>query len=150
MISVVKRTVDEDRLFKLAAAESQAIGKGGIAAVARATGISRPVIREGIAELNDPSSVPPGRIRQPGGGRRKAVDKDPSLKTDLEELLESTTRGDPQAPLRWTAKSVGMDHDTAEFAVETIRRWWRLMGQPVYPSIRGYRREPQARARARP
>jgi hypothetical protein len=29
--------------------------------------------------------------------------------------------------------SVGMDHDTAEFAVETIRRWWRTMGRPVYP-----------------
>jgi hypothetical protein len=29
--------------------------------------------------------------------------------------------------------SVGIDHDTAEFAVETIRRWWREMGQPIYP-----------------
>jgi hypothetical protein len=30
--------------------------------------------------------------------------------------------------------SVGTDHDTAEFAVEAIRRWWRHMGQPLYPS----------------
>ncbi len=30
--------------------------------------------------------------------------------------------------------SVGMDHDTAEFAVETLRRWWRSMGSPLYPT----------------
>jgi len=47
-----------------------------------------------------------GRIRREGGGRKKAVDLDPSLKVDLEQLLESTTRGDPEAPLRWTSKSV--------------------------------------------
>jgi hypothetical protein len=29
--------------------------------------------------------------------------------------------------------SVGIDHDTAEFAVESIRRWWRQMGKPIYP-----------------
>ena len=29
--------------------------------------------------------------------------------------------------------SVGIDHDTAVFAVETIRRWWRNLGQPLYP-----------------
>ena len=32
--------------------------------------------------------------------------------------------------------SVGITHDTAEFAVETIRRWWREMGQPLYPQAR--------------
>ena len=89
-----------------AAAESQTIGKGGISLVSRAIGISRPVIRQGIAELKDPSLLVAGRIRRQGGGRKKAVDKDSSLKSDLEALLESTTRGDPQAPLRWTCKSV--------------------------------------------
>lgn len=246
----------------IAAAESQTIGRGGISLVARATGISRPVIRQGIAELKDPGSLVAGRVRRQGGGRKRAVDKDSSLKSDLEALLESTTRGDPQAPLRWTCKSVrqlttelrrmkhqvshqvvadllhelgyslqanrktkeganhpdrnaqfehlngkvkwslqrrqpvisvdtkkkelvgdfknngqelrpkgepervrvhdfvdpelgratpygiydlgrnsgwvsvGVDHDTAEFAVETIRRWWRSMGQPVYPDAK--------------
>ncbi len=211
--------------------------------VSRATGISRPVIRQGIAELNEPARLAPGRIRRQGGGRKKAVVKDASLKADLEVLLESTTRGDPEAPLRWTCKSVrqlaqelakrkhrvshqvvadllhalgyslqanrktkegtnhpdrnaqfeylngkvkwclsrrqpvisvdtkkrelvgdrvhdfvdpkvgratpysiydlgrnngwvsvGIDHDTAEFAVETIRRWWGSMGRPTYPN----------------
>jgi transposase len=255
----LKPVLDERTRRLVAAAESQAIGKGGISSVSKATGISRPVIRQGIAELKDPASLAPGRIRRKGGGRKKAVDQDVSLKSDLQRLLESTTRGDPEAPLRWTCKSVrqltteltrmkhrishqvvadllhslgyslqanrktkegtnhpdrnaqfehlngkvkwclgrrqpvisvdtkkkelvgdfknngqewrpkgepeqvrvhdfvdpelgratpygiydlgrnngwvsvGMDHDTAEFAVETIRRWWRSMGQPAYP-----------------
>jgi transposase len=59
-----------------------------------------------MAELKEPTALVPGRIRRAGGGRKKAVDLDPSFKTDLEQLLESTTRGDPEAPLRWTCKSV--------------------------------------------
>jgi transposase len=251
--------LDERARRLLAAAESQAIGPRGISAVSRATGVSRRIIREGMAELKEPAALGPGRIRRAGGGRKKAVDRDPSFKTDLEKLLESTTRGDPEAPLRWTCKSlrkltaelqrlhhrvshqvvadllhelgyslqanrktkegashpdrnaqfehlngkvkwclsrqepvisvdtkkkelvgdfknggrelrpkgdpekvrvhdfidkelgratpygiydigrnsgwvsVGVDHDTAEFAVETIRRWWRSMGQQTYP-----------------
>jgi transposase len=250
--------LDERTRRLLAAAESQTIGRGGIPAISKATGLSRIVIRQAIAELKDPSLLPLGRVRRTGGGRKKWVDKDPTLKSDLESLLESTTRGDPEAPLRWTSKSVrqltaelrrmkhpvshqvvadllhqlgyslqanrktregshhpdrnaqfehlngkvkwslsrhqpvisvdtkkkesvgdfknngkelrpkgnpeevrvhdfvdpemgratpygiydlgrnsgwvsvGMDHDTAEFAVETIRRWWRTMGKPVY------------------
>jgi transposase len=256
----LKPVLDERARRLLAAAESQVVGKGGISAVAQATGISRPVIRQGIAELKNPDTLPPGRIRRKGGGRKRAVEKDESLISDLQNLLESTTRGDPESPLRWTCKSVrqltgeltrmkhrishqvvadllhalgyslqansktkegadhpdrnaqfehlngkvkwclgrrqpvisvdtkkkelvgdfknngqelrpkgspelvrvhdfvdpelgraapygiydlgrnsgwvsvGMDHDTAEFAVETIRRWWRSMGQASYPS----------------
>ncbi|MGH9619825.1 MAG: ISAzo13 family transposase [Bryobacteraceae bacterium] len=258
----LKPFLDERARRLVAAAESQAQGRGGISAVSRATGISRSVIRQGIAELKAPRSLTPGRIRREGGGRKRAVDKDASLKSDLQRLLESTTRGDPEAPLRWTCKSVrqltaelkrkkhrishqavadllhaldyslqanrktkegadhpdrnaqfehlngnvkrclgrrqpvisvdtkkkelvgdfknhgqelrpkgqpelvrvhdfvdpklgratpygvydlgrnsgwvsvGMDHDTAEFAVETIRRWWRSMGQPIYPQAK--------------
>jgi hypothetical protein len=254
--------LDERTRRLLAAAESQMIGRGGISAISKATGISRLVIRQAIAELKDPSSLPPGRVRRTGGGRKKLVDMDASLKSDLENLLESTTRGDPETPLRWTCKSVrqltaelrrmkhrvshqvvadllhqlgyslqanrktkegsshpdrnaqfehlngkvkwslarhqpvisvdtkkkelvgdfknngkelrpkgnpeevrvhdfvdqelgratpygiydlgrnsgwvsvGVDHDTAEFAVETIRRWWRTMGKPVYPTAK--------------
>ena len=255
----LKTLLDERSRRLLAAAESQAVGKGGISVVAKATGISRPVIRQGIADLKDPPALAAGRVRKEGGGRKRAIDKDASLQADLQSLLESTTRGDPQAALRWTCKSVrqltvelkrmghevshqvvadllhelgyslqanrktkegsnhpdrnaqfehlngkvkwsvsrhqpvisvdtkkkelvgdfknggrelrpkgqpeqvrvhdfvdpelgratpygiydlgrnsgwvsvGMDHDTAEFAVETIRRWWRTMGRPAYP-----------------
>jgi transposase len=255
----LKTVLDERARRLVAAAESQAIGKGGISIVAKATGISRPVIRQGITDLKDPTKLALGRVRKEGGGRKRATAKDSSLKTDLASILESTTRGDPQAALRWTCKSVrqlteelkrlkhqvshqvvadllhelgyslqgnrktkegsnhpdrnaqfahlngkvkwslgrhqpvisvdtkkkelvgyfknggrelrpkgqpetvlvhdfvdpelgratpygiydlgrnsgwvslGVDHDTAEFAVETIRRWWRTMGRPAYP-----------------
>jgi len=49
--------------------------------------------------------VPPGRVRRPGGGRKRTIDKDPTLLRDLEGLVEPTTSGAPDAPLRWTAKS---------------------------------------------
>jgi hypothetical protein len=199
-------------------------------------------------------------MRAAGGGRKKLIDKDANLLSDLDALVEPTTRGDPMSPLRWTCKStrrlaeelkrqghqvsqrtvcdllsqagfslqstrktreggqhedrdeqfahiaqtvaeyqaagnpvisvdtkkkeligdfknagqewqpkgepeqvrvhdfidatlgkvapygvydltanagwvsIGIDHDTAEFAVESIRRWWREMGEPTYPS----------------
>ena len=96
----LKAVLDERSRRLLAAAESQAIGKGGISIVAKATGISRPVIRQGLADLKQPTSLAPGRVRKEGGGRKRAIEKDASLKADLESLLESTTRGDPQAALR--------------------------------------------------
>src|SRR5882757_10030218 len=102
----LKGSLDERSRRLIAAAESQVIGRGGISAVSKATGISRPVIQQGIAELKSPSLLPLGRVRRQGGGRKKVVDKDASLKTDLEGLLESSTRGDPEAPLRWTCRSV--------------------------------------------
>lgn len=98
--------LDERARRLLVAAESRAVGSGGISGVSRATGVSRQVIRQGVMELKTPATVAPGRIRRAGGGRKRAVDSDPSFRTDLEKLLESTTRGDPEAPLRWTCKSV--------------------------------------------
>ena len=88
--------LDERARRLLAAAESQAIGPRGVAAVCRATGVSRRVIRQGMAELKEPTALVPGRIRRAGGGRKKAVALDPSFKSDLEKLLESTTRSRPR------------------------------------------------------
>jgi hypothetical protein len=45
------------------------------------------------------------RIRKPGGGRKPLKDKDEKLVSDLDKLLDPISRGDPMAPLRWTAKS---------------------------------------------
>jgi transposase len=98
--------LDERSRRLLVAAESEAMGRRGISTVAKATGVSRQVIRQGIAELKQSAVLPERRIRRSGGGRKSAVKLDPSLKTDLEELLESTTRGDPESPLRWTCRSV--------------------------------------------
>lgn len=102
----LRGVLDERSRRLLVAAESEAMGRGGISVVAKVTGVSRQVIRQGIAELKQVAVLPERRIRRAGGGRKKAVARDPSLKADLEELLESTTRGDPQSPLRWTCRSV--------------------------------------------
>lgn len=250
-----------ERLRRLyAAAEAKALGYGGVSTVARATGVSRRAIGDGLKELAAPTAGGGKQIRKPGGGRKRTVAKDATLVHDLEQLIEPVSRGDPESPLRWVCKSVrqlaaelnrqghqvshrlvaellqemgyslqanrktsegashpdrnaqfehineqvqvyqdagqpvisvdtkkkelvgdfknggrelrpkgdpeqvrvhdfalpelgkanpygvydvthnlgwvnvGIDHDTATFAVESIRRWWRLMGQPLYPA----------------
>ena len=251
----------EAALRRWAAVEAEAMGRGGVSAVARVTGLSRTTIYVGLAELKQkpPSVLAGGRMRRAGGGRKRLTDKDPGLLAALDQLVEPFTRGDPESPLRWTSKSttklahalteaghpvsqrtvcdlltaagyslqstrktreggqhvdrdaqfqhlngqvqatladrqpvisvdtkkkelvgdfknagqewhekgrpvpvrvhdfvdpalgkaapygvydlaanqgwvsIGIDHDTAEFAVESIRRWWRQMGQPRYP-----------------
>ena len=103
---LIERHLDE-RLRRLVAA-AEVAAAGSVSAVARATGVSRRAIRAGVKELKarGVAALAPGRIRRPGGGRKRTVDQDPTLVTDLEQLIEPTTRGDPQAPLRWTCKSV--------------------------------------------
>src|SRR5512135_3580442 len=92
-----------------AAAEAQALGRGGLCQVAAATGLSRDTIRAGLRQLGEPAGTPPepmpGRIRRPGAGRQPLIRPDLSLVRDLEALVEPTARGDPQSPLRWTCKS---------------------------------------------
>jgi hypothetical protein len=90
----------------VAAAEAEAIGRGGASIVSRATGVSRRAIRVGAQELKEGDTSAAGRIRKPGGGRKRTVEKDPTLVRDLESLVEPTERGDPESPLRWTCKSV--------------------------------------------
>lgn len=90
----------------VAASEAITLGRGGISAVSRATGLSRQVISQGIKELQNEEPTSSGRIRRKGGGRKKLVEKDPQLGVDLERLVEPVTRGDPESPLRWTSKSV--------------------------------------------
>src|SRR3954469_17937597 len=89
-----------------AAAEAAAIGRGGISRVARATGVSRRAIRSGLAQSRSPVAPDRDRIPRAGGGRRKSVATDTTLKSDLERLIDPVTRGDPESPWRWTCKSV--------------------------------------------
>ena len=91
----------------VAASESLAIGFGGTSTVSRETGVSRRAIIQGIKELDEePTVATAARVRRAGGGRKKTVDKDVTLKADLERLVEPVTRGDPESALRWTCKSV--------------------------------------------
>ena len=113
--------LDEKSRRLLVAAESKAWGAGGISAVSKTTGVSRQVIRQGLRELEQSATHPTGRIRRPGGGRKSARQKDPTLVTDLEKLVEPATRGDPESSWRWTSKSVrklagelaGMGHEVS-------------------------------------
>jgi DDE family transposase len=103
--------LDERMRRLVAAAESEAIGYGGVSAVARATGVSRRAITEGTKELNQRKASrgvrpPQSRIRRKGAGRKRAVAKDLTLLEDLDRLVDPVTRGDPESPLRWTCKSV--------------------------------------------
>lgn len=88
----------------LLGAEARALGRGGVARVARAAGVSRTTVYAARAELAQPTPVP-GRSRRPGGGRKRQGARDPSLLADLEALIDPQTRGDPMSPLRWTCKS---------------------------------------------
>jgi DDE family transposase len=100
--------LDERGRRRFAAAEATAAGRGGVALVARITGIARSTIGRGLAELCGEASgelVTP-RVRRPGGGRKKLTATDPTLLPDLQRLVEPATRGDPQAPLLWTSRSL--------------------------------------------
>jgi len=99
----------DERMRRLwAAAEAQAIGWGGVTCVAEATGLSRTRIVRGLAELKGGVAggvAPSGRVRRPGAGPKPRWEKDPTLLSDLESLVDPATRGDPQSALRWTCKS---------------------------------------------
>jgi transposase len=103
--------LDEATLRLWAAVEARTLGRGGVSAVAKACGLSRTTIYAGLRELDAPTprgevaAGSPGRIRAKGGGRKKLTDKDRTLLSDLDALVEPTARGDPQSPLRWTCKS---------------------------------------------
>ncbi len=206
--------MDERMRRQWAAAEATAYGWGGIQAVSQATGISPNTIRKGSLELrarrDSPGDRVPKRVRRAGGGRKSRADADPGLIAALEALVDPSTRGDSQSPLRWTCKStrtlareltaqghpvisvatkkkglvgdfknggrewmpqgqpdevrvhdfidktlgkaipygvydvtnnqgwvsVGIDHDTAQFAAGAIDRWWKKMGRKLYPGAK--------------
>jgi transposase len=92
-----------------AGCEAMALGRGGISAVAEATGLSRTTIRKGIQEIKEqyPELVQDirGRIRAPGAGRPSVEHTDPTVTSDLEKLVDPATRGEPTSPLLWTSKS---------------------------------------------
>lgn len=88
-----------------AGAEAKVLGRGGIAIVIRATGLTRNTIIRGLAELACKESSDSQRVRCPGAGRRRTVELIPGLMKALEGLVEPVSRGDPDSPLRWTSKS---------------------------------------------
>jgi len=122
--------LDEKQYRLYLAAEAKAVGWGGVSLVATATSVSRNTISSGLEELlHSPASKPveafvegkktrlrargrrlpvaeEARQRRHGGGRKRTTDTDPTLKSDLDALIEPFAAGDPCSPLRWTCKSI--------------------------------------------
>lgn len=88
-----------------AASEAEALGPGGMAAVAQATGLGENTIRRGRQEIGHEPCRVSRRVRRRGGGRKGLTAEVPAVLVALEALVEPTTRGDPLSCLRWTCKS---------------------------------------------
>ena len=130
----LKGSVNERSRRLWAATEARSLGRGGVAAVIAATGMSSATLNEGLRELEAPAargpSLPAGRIRRPGGGRKRARDKQPGLSEALAALVEPAARGDPEHPLRWTCKS------TAKLAGELQNRGSQVSPRTVAKELK--------------
>ena len=116
--------LDERQRRLVAGAEARALGHGGIRVVARAAGMREGTVSRGVAEL-EAGEEPLGRVRRPGGGRKRAADLDPGLRPALLALVEPDMRGDPMSPLRWTVKSLRV------LAAELARQGHRVSADTV-------------------
>jgi hypothetical protein len=103
---IVREELDERGRRMWAAAEASSHGRGGIAAIVRATAISEATVRRGIAEVRSGQRAPVGRVRRAGAGRPGIEAREAGLREALLALIEGATRGDPMSPLRWTTRSV--------------------------------------------
>src|SRR5215468_7350109 len=122
--------LDERQRRLLMGAEARALGHGGIRLVARAAGVREATVSLGAAEL-EAGAEPLGRVRRPGGGRKRAADTDPGLVPALLALVEPEERGDPESPLRWTTKS------TRTLAGELARQGHMVSANTVGDLLRG-------------
>jgi hypothetical protein len=131
---IVAPELDERRRRQWAAAEAREVGYGGVSVVARATGLARSTIHAGLRDVRASRRQrvkAATRIRRPGGGRRPLTTTDPVLLTALLALIEPTTRGDPESPLRWTCKS------TAQLADELTRQRHPVSSRTVATLLKG-------------
>ena len=87
------------------AADAIVLGRGGLTLCHRASGLAMSTILRGVEELEKPVVLVPERSRGTGGGRKKLIEKDPTLLSDLQELAEAHALGDPESPLQWTSAS---------------------------------------------
>jgi hypothetical protein len=116
-------TLNEYQARLFVAERAIGLGRGGITHLARLTGMSRVTITQGVRDLSGTEKVrsaSSGRVRNPGGGRKKVEAGDPALLVRLREIVEENTAGDPMSPLKWTSKS------TRTIALELTR-----LGHPV-------------------
>ena len=136
--------LDERGRRRLVAAEALTIGWGGVRLVAEATGVARATITLGLKELRGRVALAPaGRNRRAGGGRKAIAATDPAAVETLERLVEPTTRGDPESPLRWTCKS------TSKLAAELCAQGHQVSDEWVRRTLRRLRYSLQATRKTR-
>ena len=129
---LLRPSLDERGRRLFAASQVRALGYGGVAAVARATGIAPSTIGRGLKEL-DQGTPPPEWLRRPGGGRKRLADTDATLEGDLLNLVGPVTLGCPERPLLWVSKSLeklaaalrDLGH---KVSAKTVRRLLRRLG----------------------
>ena len=132
----IKDLLDERTKRVWAGAEARALGRGGVARVMEATGMSRARVTAGVKEVEAGGAGgvrATGRVRAAGGGRKRLAERDPGLEADLEKLVDPATRGDPEGPLLWTSLGTeklaealrGMGH---EVSGRTVARMLRALG----------------------
>mgnify|MGYP003444131084 FL=1 len=132
ILSTVMPHLDERQRRILAGAVARGVGRGGIVAVAEATGMSRSTLQSAVAEIDD-GVVVSDRVRAPGGGRPRLIDRDQTLLVDLDDLVEPEARGDPMCPLRWTCKSTenlakALRDQGHQVSADTVGRLLKAMG----------------------
>ena len=144
---VLRETLNERSRRLWAATEARSLGRGGIAAVIAATGMSSATVNKGLSELEAVQSggavLPPERIRRPGGGRKRATDKQPGLARALQRLVEPTARGDPESALRWTCKS------TRKLADELSKQGFKVGSRTVAKELKAQQFSLQANRKTR-
>lgn len=127
--SVMGVVLDERQRRLLAGAAARMLGRGGVTLVARVSGMSRSTVTVGVKEIDGGVAVSE-RVRREGGGPPRLIDLDPTLLTDLDDMVEPESRGDPMSRLRWTLKStrkladalVAMGHQVSHMSVHGLLR----------------------------
>jgi hypothetical protein len=123
------------------------MGWGGVAAVMAATGMSSATLSKGLRELEDEAAGdptwPPGRVRKPGGGRKRTRDRQPGFPKALAALVEPTARGDPEQALRWTCKS------TTHLAAELRKQGFEVGARTVAKELKEQRFSLQSNRKTR-
>ena len=132
MFDTVMPLLDERQRRVLAGAQAKALGRGGMAVVARSAKMARSTVQKAVTEV-DAGVDPAAPVRRAGAGRKRLIDKDANLLVDLDDLVEPDARGDPECPLRWTSKSTGNLADALvavghEVSPDTVGRLLRAMG----------------------
>ena len=146
----ILEAVNESQRRWLVGREALRLGRGGIQRMVEESGLSKPTILKGIRELRSKRQLAAeGRVRKPGGGRKRIEHGDPGFTRLLEQVMDESTVGDPMSPLKWNSKSTyqiqqylaSQGHPVSE---DTIQRRLRKLGY----SLQANRKDKEGKSHA--